>query len=720
MDSKAPASGPSTEKEAKSSEEIPASSSVNSGFEIALGESEFTTPHFAPLEVINLILPKKSQAAITLFPVKQKKTCVKCQERETLLEVDETGEVHRRVPKCLSCILYKDIHLRVRPPRIGDLLRDAGVITQEQVNTVIKAKRDQYPNKLFGEILIELRMFTPGQILAVFASQYDIEYIDLTPEKLNPMALKGFPKEGFKDGYPETLYKQYQVICFDKHYQTYSLGMTDHLNDEALVAIARAFGRKTVNITPFLISLNHWGALIGKETKALDLHDLERRDSMEAQGEILDVEESKYQQDDAFIHEQFLRVLREAIRSRASDIRYEFTDKVFRVRFRIDGKLTTFESYPKSLGKYMLNKIRLESKVDVIRRKDERADGSFPITLGERTYNLRACFMPSIYEQLCVIRILYRQELVKDLGQLGLSERSTRLLKDASECPHGLVVLAGPMGSGKTTTLYSLIYSKSMDDSIAVVSMEEPVEFILPNITQIPIDSKREHLMYEAILPGILRIDPDIVLVGETRDRVSAENVYRLALIGKLVFTSVHANDSPGVISRFMNLGIEPYQIAASTILILSQRLVRVLCLTCRIEKKVPVEVFQAAGFDYRFPYEPAVYEADPNGCGRCRGTGYWGRTTITEALEITPVIAELILQKAPEYEIRKQAIRDGMITLKSEGLQKILVGLTSIEEVVAATGKQEDASLRYQRVDTKTEDGPDTGEDDSVNLQEH
>ncbi|MCI0412775.1 Flp pilus assembly complex ATPase component TadA [bacterium] len=657
-----------------------------------------------PLERIHLILSRKSQGAITLFPLRKKKTCVKCQDRSTSFELDEPGEVTKRVPKCLSCILYKDIHLRIKPPKIGDLLRDAGVITQDQINTVLTAKREQYPTKLFGEILVELRLFTPAQILAIFAFQYDIEYIDLTPEKINPIALKSFPKSKFKDGYPRELYKQYQVICFDKHYQTYSIGMVDHLNDDALLAVARALGRTAVSITPFLISLNHFVALSEDQTKALEVHQLSKTTFVEPKEEVLDVEESfremaetAYKEDDAFIHEQFLRILREAIRSRASDIRYEFTDKVFRVRFRIDGKLTTFETYPKAMGRYILNKIRLESKVDVIRRKDERADGSFPINLDERTYNLRTCFMPSVYEQLCVVRILYRQELAKDLRQLGLSARSTRLLRDATERPHGLVVLAGPMGSGKTTTLYSLIYSKSVDDTLAVVSLEEPVEFILPNITQIPIDGRQVHSSYESILPGILRVDPDIVMVGETRDRNSAENVYRLALIGKLVFTSVHANDSPGVISRFLNLGIEPYQIAASTILIISQRLVRTLCQNCKKEKEVSETVLRNAGFDYRYSYPASVYEAAVGGCVKCKGTGYRGRTAITEALEISSAIEKLILEKASEQEIRRQAIKDGMVTLKSEGLGKILESVTSIEEVLAVTGKQEDPTRHYQ-----------------------
>ncbi len=376
-----------------------------------------------------------------------------------------------------------------------------------------------------------------------------------------------------------------------------------------------------------------------------------------------------------------------ALERRASDVHIEARDSEVAVKYRIDGVLQhAMQPIAKEWHSTVLSRIKVLSELDIAERRVPQ-DGRFRVKYKGRFIDLRVSIMPASHGEDAVLRVLDKETLSEKFQSLtldvvGFSPEETRRFRRYIREPYGMVLVTGPTGSGKTTTLYAAINEIKTDED-KIVTIEDPVEYQLRGITQIPVNEKKG-LTFARGLRSILRHDPDKIMVGEIRDQETAQIAIQSALTGHLVFTTVHANNVTDVIGRFINMGVEPYNFVSALNCIMAQRLVRVICTNCKKPKRYSPEELKEAGLD------PAVWGnvtfAEGAGCLECSGTGYHGRTAICELLDLTDRIREMIVDRRPTSEIKRVACEEGMITLRESGLAKIRAGLTTVKEINKVT----------------------------------
>ena len=375
----------------------------------------------------------------------------------------------------------------------------------------------------------------------------------------------------------------------------------------------------------------------------------------------------------------------DAIGKRASDIHLETYDGEFRIRYRIDGVLYPVASPPLALRDALISRVKILGDLDIGERRlpqDGRIRMKAPQDGEDREIDLRVSSLPTIFGEKLVLRILDRERLPRNLPDLGMEEVSLERMRRALGRSHGIVLATGPTGSGKTSTLYTCL-SRLNGPGLNINTVEDPVEFNLPGINQVQTKDS-VGLGFATALRALLRQDPDILMVGEIRDRETAGIAIRAAITGHLVLSTLHTNDAASSVGRLMDMGIPPFLIANSVNLVCAQRLVRRLCGECKEPNRSPVPIPESAG-----PGTDPILKVsrfDARGCPACYGTGYRGRVGLFETLEVTEAIQQLILQGADATRIRKQAVRDGMITLRDSGLEKIRAGVSTVEEVLKAT----------------------------------
>ncbi|MBA3936508.1 MAG: Flp pilus assembly complex ATPase component TadA [Planctomycetes bacterium] len=378
-------------------------------------------------------------------------------------------------------------------------------------------------------------------------------------------------------------------------------------------------------------------------------------------------------------------ILLTGVKAQAADIHFEPFEEVFRVRNRIDGVLYEMLPVPKNLSAPLVARIKVMAHLDISERRMPQ-DGKIPVKIGDREVDLRVSCLPTMFGESVVIRILDRQVVNLDLDKVGFPDELLVHFKKVIERPNGIVVVTGPTGSGKTTTLYSAL-SAVNEDSVKIITTEEPVEYEINGLIQVPVDESVGR-SFAQCLRAILRQDPDILLVGEVRDQETAKIAIEASLTGHLVFTTLHTNDAPTAVTRLLDMGLEPFLLAATLETILAQRLVRTICPKCKApyqpsdEELLSLNI-RREGANQRFYYG--------KGCDHCKGTGYKGRTALFELFDINDTTRELILGKATATQLRIAAGRAGMRTLRDSGIQKIFAGLTTIEEVVKETLAAED-----------------------------
>ncbi len=389
-------------------------------------------------------------------------------------------------------------------------------------------------------------------------------------------------------------------------------------------------------------------------------------------------------------------ILVEALRTRASDIHIEPQEKTLRLRYRIDGSMIERPSPSRNYHAAIVSRIKIMGDMDIAERRVPQ-DGRFKIKALGKEVDMRVSILPSIFGEKIVMRVLDKSALFPSLSGLGLDEQAFKAMSHAIGQPHGIILVTGPTGSGKTTTLYSCLQELNKSD-VNIVTCEDPVEYQLPGITQVQVNSQ-VGLTFAAALRSILRQDPDICLVGEIRDGETAEIAVKAALTGHLVLSTLHTNDASGAIARLIDMGIPPFLIASSLILSQAQRLFRKLCTACRQEVELPMDVLEANKIDPEFFRHAGgegrsgrdgfmtVYKAV--GCPKCNGGGYKGRGAIMEVLLVDDTIKELIMKGGTSAEIREQARLQGMITLKEAGLKKVRDGTTSLEAALEVTGSE-------------------------------
>lgn len=380
-------------------------------------------------------------------------------------------------------------------------------------------------------------------------------------------------------------------------------------------------------------------------------------------------------------------ILVESLRRGASDIHIEPYEREFRVRFRIDGILYNIMNPPLKLRDALISRIKIMSKLDISEKRLPQ-DGRIKIKLRfegrSRELDFRVSSLPTLFGEKIVLRLLDKEKLMLDMTKLGFEASSLEKFKRNIEKPYGMCLVTGPTGSGKTNTLYSALQSLNTVDT-NIMTAEDPVEFNLAGINQVNIKDQIG-LTFAAALRSFLRQDPNIILVGEIRDFETAEIAVKAALTGHMVLSTLHTNDAPSTISRLMNMGIEPFLVATSVNLIQAQRLIRRICTNCKGEVSYPVQALIEMGFSEEDAANLKVQKG--KGCEKCNGTGYKGRVGLYEVMEMSDQLRELILVGASNIELRKQAIEEGMITLRGSGLEKVKQGITTIDEVIRETVK--------------------------------
>ena len=374
------------------------------------------------------------------------------------------------------------------------------------------------------------------------------------------------------------------------------------------------------------------------------------------------------------------------VKAQASDIHFEPFEDTFRVRNRIDGVLYDMLPVPKTLAPALVARIKVMSHLDISERRMPQ-DGKIPVRIGDREVDLRVSCLPTMFGESVVIRILDRSVVNLDLEKVGFPDDMLVKFKGVIEAPNGIVVVTGPTGSGKTTTLYAAL-SAVNEESVKIITTEDPVEYEINGLIQVPVDDEVGR-SFANCLRSILRQDPDILLVGEVRDQETAKIAIEASLTGHLVFTTLHTNDAPTAITRLLDMGLEPFLLAATLETIVAQRLVRTICLKCKAPYQPSEEELTSLNIKSRDVASQRFYYG--KGCEVCKNTGYKGRTAIFEMLDINDTVRELVLGRASATQIRIAAQRAGMRTLRDAGVQKIYAGLTTIEEVIRETLAGED-----------------------------
>ncbi len=372
----------------------------------------------------------------------------------------------------------------------------------------------------------------------------------------------------------------------------------------------------------------------------------------------------------------------EALKTKASDIHFEALEKTSRLRYRIDGALVERPAPPKALHSAVVSRIKIMSNLDIAERRQPQ-DGRFKIRALKKEVDVRVSILPTVHGEKVVMRILDKANLAPGLASLGLDEYAYKAMKFAIDQPHGIILVTGPTGSGKTTTLYSCLQDLNKDD-VNIVTAEDPVEYELAGVNQCHVNVA-QGLTFAGILRSVLRQDPDIVLVGEIRDGETADIAVKAALTGHLVLSTLHTNDACGVVARLFDMGIQPFMLASSLILAQAQRLYRRLCPYCRTPVAVDRALLEANKVD------PAPFEGvevfGPGGCPKCHGTGYKGRGAVMEVLPISPRIRHIVEKGGNAEQLRAAALEEGMVTLKEAGMMKVRAGLTSLAAAFAVTG---------------------------------
>ena len=372
----------------------------------------------------------------------------------------------------------------------------------------------------------------------------------------------------------------------------------------------------------------------------------------------------------------------EALKTKASDIHFEACEKVSRLRYRIDGELVERPAPPKALHAAVVSRIKIMSNLDIAERRRPQ-DGRFKVKALKKEVDVRVSILPTVHGEKVVMRILDKENLAPGLGSLGLDDYAYKAMKFAIDQPHGIILVTGPTGSGKTTTLYSCLQDLNQPN-VNIVTAEDPVEYELPGVNQCHVNVA-QGLTFAGILRSVLRQDPDIVLVGEIRDNETADIAVKAALTGHLVLSTLHTNDACGVIPRLIDMQIPPFLLASSLILAQAQRLFRKLCPLCKRPVEADLDLLTANRVDAA-PFE-GVQIFGPGGCPKCHGTGYKGRGAFMEVLPISNAIREVIEKGGNAEVLRALALQEGMVTLKEAGMRKVRAGVTSLQAAFEVTG---------------------------------
>jgi len=557
---------------------------------------------------------------------------------------------------------------------IGELLIEGGFITRRQLDK--SKEKVASTNEPLQKILVQMGYVSEKDITEVIGKQMGVEFVDLDKIELEPEMVRSIP---------EHLAQRYKVVPVAQKDNRLTLAMVDPLNVIAIDDIRLITG---FDIEPVIATEESILRTINRQFGVTDLAEVQETvkdisatdfgpvEVEEAAEEEIALDKLKEMVDEAPIVRVVNLIISQAINDQASDIHIEPEHKQVRVRYRVDGVLHDVMTPPKHIQAPMISRIKIMANLDIAERRVPQ-DGKIHLRHDNREFDLRVSTVPTVHGEKVVMRILDKSSVLLGLNKLGFYRDTQEIFETCVEKPYGMILVTGPTGSGKSTTLYSCL-NKLNTESVNILTIEDPVEYQLPGINQVQINEKAG-LTYPSALRAFLRQDPDIIMVGEIRDTETAKIAVEAALTGHLVMSTLHTNDSAGAVTRLVEMGVEPFLCASSVIAILAQRLARLICPNCKESYTPPIESIKQFGL-------AAFTDADitfhrGRGCDHCKMTGYRGRTGIFELLHVTDRIRSLILQRASTSEIRQAAIEEGMKTMQDDGLRKVLDGVTTIEE---------------------------------------
>ena len=576
--------------------------------------------------------------------------------------------------------------------KLGESLLKDNLITPQQLKEALDYQRVN--GGRLASTLVRLGMLSDEEVTAVLSRQYGVPSVNLDLFEIDASAVALVPQETAE---------RYNVLPLSRVGATLTLAMVDPTNVFAIDDIKFMTG---LSVEPVVVSettlstaiRKYYGTsremelarvmedLVAETTNQReygdDIDQLDIEDDQE-----IDLENLERMAEDAPVVKLVNVILVDALRRGASDIHIEPYEKEFRVRFRMDGVLYNIMNPPLKMRDALTSRLKIMARLDIAEKRlpqDGRIKIKVRLDNRSRELDFRVSTLPTIFGEKMVLRLLDKENLRLDMTKLGFEAESLEKFQRNIARPYGMVLVTGPTGSGKTSTLYSALQSLNTPET-NIMTAEDPVEFNLPGINQVQM-KESIGLNFAASLRSFLRQDPNIILVGEIRDFETAEIAVKAALTGHLVLSTLHTNDAPSTISRLMNMGIEPFLVATSVNLIQAQRLVRRICKECKVEVATPAEAMIDIGFPASETKEIRTFKG--SGCPTCNGTGYKGRVGLYEVMEVTDELRELILVGASGLELRRKAIDEGMLTLRQSGLEKIRQGLTSIEEIVRETVK--------------------------------
>ncbi|MFH1998232.1 MAG: ATPase, T2SS/T4P/T4SS family [Planctomycetota bacterium] len=557
-----------------------------------------------------------------------------------------------------------------RKKLLGQALIEMGFISDQQLQEALRMQKDS--GGPLGQSLVALGHLTPEQLAAGLGLQSGMDTVDLESIDIPAEAV------GKIDASSARLFKV-MPVSFEEGELTVALA--DPLNLNMLTDLEFIVNMKIKavlsNETSVTAAIEKYYGVgmdesIDKIVNAFQREgaagsfDLEDKESIASAGPVVRL---------------LNYILYQAIRDKASDIHLEPFENEFKVRYRVDGTLYEIEAPPASLAVPLISRIKVMANLDIAESRIPQ-DGRIELSIGGRPVDLRISTLPTVFGESCVMRVLDRSVVSLDLDKLGLRGDEIAVIKRLISQPHGIILVTGPTGSGKTTTLYSAL-SQANDEGIKIITTEDPVEYDINGIVQIPINDEIG-VTYSRVLRTILRQDPDMILVGEIRDRETAQIAIEASLTGHVVFSTLHTNDAPSTITRLIDIGIEPFLITATLEAVVAQRLVRRICVECKeyyapgeeILQELNLKSGELAGKKFAFG----------RGCEYCNYSGYRGRFAIFEIMNMTERIRELVLKQGSSREIREAAVEDGMRGLRENGLLAIYDGLTTVEEVIRET----------------------------------
>jgi len=567
---------------------------------------------------------------------------------------------------------------------LGELLLKEKLLNTEQLKSAEEYKKQN--DVAMGSAIISLGLVSEEEMAQALSRQLGYPYINLDQFEVYPDVINLIPIE---------IAQKYLIMPIHRIRSFLTLAMVDPTDLDVIEDIRFRTG---LSIQPVIASESgivnsiekYYGSSDSLRVKQI-VDEIEQAEDtsvniIEEEEEDYDIEELTKSTEEAPIITLVNTVFIDSIKKGASDIHFEPYEKVFRVRYRLDGTLYEMMNLAMKFKNPVISRVKILSNMDIAEKRLPQ-DGRIKVRVkmengNKKDVDMRVSSVPTIFGEKVVVRILDRGMLRLDLTELGFEKQSMEAFEKAISSPWGIILVTGPTGSGKTNTLYSAISNLNSIDT-NIMTAEDPVEFYLEGINQVNIHEKIG-LRFSTILRNFLRQDPDVMLVGEMRDFDTVDIAIKAALTGHLVFSTIHTNDAASTITRLVNMNIEPFLIADSVRLIVAQRLVRKLCKNCREEHKLTPDALQDIGFSPEEAKKIKVYK--PKGCSSCHNTGYKGRTALFEVLQVSDKIKELILSKAQSKDIKLTAIEQGMLTLRQSGLYKIKKGITSVEEVLRVT----------------------------------